>query len=328
MNVLVTGGAGYIGSHVVLNLLDKGYKVSVIDNLSTGHISLIHKNADFIECNINDTSKIESLIKKNNFDAIMHFAGFIQVEESVKFPKKYFINNSENSKILFDTCIKNNLCNIIFSSTAAIYGNSITSSISENSEINPLNPYGLSKLETEKYLISKELDKINYIILRYFNVAGADPQLRSGLISKKSTHLIKIISEAAIGKRNIVTILGKDYNTFDGTAVRDYIHVSDLAEIHVKCLNFLLEKKQSQIFNCGYGKGYSVKQVIDVANKITNNNINFNYGPKRKGDATSLVSDTKKIKQMIDWKPKYNKLDFIIKTSIDWELKLKNEKVL
>ena len=329
MKVLVTGGAGYIGSHVVLNLLDQGYKVSVIDNLSTGHISLIHQKADFIECNINETEKIESLIKKNNFDAIMHFAGYIQVEESIKFPKKYFSNNSKNSQIFFDTCIKNNLFNIIFSSTAAIYGNNNqTNKISENSKINPLNPYGLSKLETEKYLINYNLNKINYIILRYFNVAGADPKLRSGLISKKSTHLIKIASEVATGKRKKITIFGKDYDTFDGTAIRDYIHVSDLANIHIKCLNFLFEKKQSQIFNCGYGKGYSVKQVLDMANIVSVNHINFDYGPRRKGDATSLVSDTSKLKQMIDWKPKYNKLDFIIKTSIDWELKLKNEKFL
>ena len=328
MRVLVTGGAGYIGSHVALNLLDQGYEVSVVDNLSTGNINLIPKKTDFIECNINDTEKMETLIKKKKFDAIMHFAGYIQVEESVKFPKKYFENNTENSKKLFDICIRNNLLDIIFSSTAAIYGNSSKSNIiSEDCKVNPLNPYGESKVKTEEYLIQQNSKKINFIILRYFNVAGADPKLRSGLISKESTHLIKIASEAAIGKRDKVIIFGNDYDTYDGTAIRDYIHVSDLADIHIKSLDFLLKKQQSQIFNCGYGKGYSVKEVLDIVNKVSDHKINIEYGPRRKGDVKMLISNTSKIKQMIDWKPKYNKLDFIVKTSIDWELKLKNEKI-
>jgi UDP-glucose 4-epimerase len=202
---------------------------------------------------------METLIKKKKFDAIMHFAGYIQVEESVKFPKKYFENNTENSKKLFDICIRNNLLDIIFSSTAAIYGNSSKSNIiSEDCKVNPLNPYGESKVKTEEYLIQQNSKKINFIILRYFNVAGADPKLRSGLISKESTHLIKIASEAAIGKRDKVIIFGNDYDTYDGTAIRDYIHVSDLADIHIKSLDFLLKKQQSQIFNCGYGKGYNL----------------------------------------------------------------------
>tara|TARA_B100000029_G_scaffold489313_1_gene546947 strand:- start:858 stop:1844 length:987 start_codon:yes stop_codon:yes gene_type:complete len=325
MHLLVTGGAGYIGSHVANNLLDLGHKVFIIDDLSTGNKKLIPQKANFEQCNISDEKKLENIIKKNNFDAIMHFAGFIKVEESVKFPYKYFTNNFENSKKLFEICIKNNLLNVIFSSTAAVYGNKKEQKfISEKDQINPCNPYGESKLKTEQYLISKK-NELNFIILRYFNVAGADPDLRSGLIAEKPTHLIKIASEAAVGKRSKVIVYGNDYNTYDRTAVRDYIHVSDLSEIHIKSLNYLMEKKESQIFNCGYGKGYSVKEVLDTFNNISSNKIEIEYGSRRKGDAEFLVSDVGKIKKMIKWKPKYNKLDYIIKTSINWEHKLKNE---
>ncbi len=325
MHLLVTGGAGYIGSHVANNLLDLGHKVFIVDDLSTGNKKLIPQKANFEQCNISDEKKLENIIKKNNFDAIMHFAGFIKVEESVKFPDKYFTNNFENSKKLFEICIKNNLLNVIFSSTAAVYGNKKEQKfISEKDQINPCNPYGESKLKTEKYLISKK-NELNFIILRYFNVAGADPDLRSGLIAEKPTHLIKIASEAAVGKRSKVIVYGNDYNTYDRTAVRDYIHVSDLSEIHIKSLNYLMEKKESQIFNCGYGKGYSVKEVLDTFNNISSNKIEIEYGSRRKGDAEFLVSDVGKIKKMIKWKPKYNKLDYIIKTSINWEHKLKNE---
>ena len=328
MKVLVTGGAGYIGSHTVLSLIESGYQVTVIDDLSTGNINLVPNKAEFINCNINELEKIDSIIKKNSFSAIMHFAGFVKVEESINFPDKYFTNNSKNSKQLFNICLKNNLTNIIFSSTAATYGN-VTHKrlISETNPLNPLNPYGESKVRVEKYLLEQKPGDINYIILRYFNVAGSDPQMRSGLISKESTHLIKIASEAAVGKRKGVTLFGNDYDTPDGTAIRDYIHVSDLADIHIKTLEFMIKKKQSEIFNCGYGKGYSVKEVLNVANNICNNKIKIQNGARRPGDAEILVSDVSKLKQMIDWTPKYNKLDFIIKTAINWELKLINEQI-
>ncbi len=198
MKILLTGGAGYIGSHASLALLDQGHKVTIIDNLSTGNSELIPSAASFIKCDIEDVSKVSKLIKKNSFDVLIHFAGFVQVEESVKNPKKYFLNNTENSKILFNTCLQNNLKNIIFSSTAAVYGNPPNDKpIKENILLNPLNPYGESKIQTENYL-QNNLD-FNYIILRYFNVAGADPKMRSGLISKNATHLIKIASEVAVG---------------------------------------------------------------------------------------------------------------------------------
>ena len=325
MNVLLTGGAGYIGSHVALKLIEEGHEVSIVDNLTTGSENLIPKQASFLKCNINNKEKISNLLKNNKFDAIMHFAAFIQVEESVKNPNKYFKNNKDNTINFFETCYENKLINLIFSSTAAVYGNNKTNKpISEKMDLNPLNPYGKSKLDVENYLL-KNSDRFNYIILRYFNVAGADPELRSGLISKKSSHLIKIASEVAIGKRKKITIYGNDYKTFDGTAVRDYIHVSDLADIHINILNFLKKNKVSNIFNCGYGKGYSVKEVIDAANNITNGSIKYEYGKRRLGDSEILISDVSKLNNLINWEPKYNNLNVILKTAIDWEKKI-NEK--
>ena len=326
MNIIVTGGAGYIGSNVALALLDAGYEVTIIDNLITGNERLIPNKAEFIECNVNDIEKIKNLISKKKFTAIMHFAGSVEVEESVRCPEKYFENNTTNSIKLFNLCLQNGLSNIIFSSTSTVYGNPTHNIlVSETDDIKPINPYGKSKARAEHYLQQFDSNKINYIILRYFNVAGADPKMRSGLIKKNPTHLIKIASEAAIGKRDNVQIFGNDYNTPDGTAIRDYIHVSDLANIHIKILEFILEKKQSEIFNCGYGRGYSVKDVLSVTNSLCKNKINVVNSARRPGDVEMIVSDISKLKQMINWLPKYNKLDFIIKTAIDWELKLQNE---
>ena len=321
MNTLLTGGAGYIGSNATLALLDAGHEVTIIDDLSTGNIKLIPPKATFIECNINDVQTINSLLQKKKFDLLMHFAGFVQVEESVRNPKKYFDNNTENSKILFDTCVQNSLTNIIFSSTAAVYCNLLdTSPITETAMLKPLNPYGKSKMQTEKYLQNNR--GFNYIILRYFNVAGADPFMRSGLISKEPTHLIKITSEAAVGKREKVIIFGNDYPTPDGTAIRDYIHVSDLADIHVKAAEHLVTNQQSNILNCGYGRGVSVKDVLEIANAVNNKPIQTEMGSRRAGDAAMLVSNVSKLHQLLDWKPKHSDLSFIIKTAIEWEKKL------
>ena len=322
MNILLTGGAGYIGSHVLLSIAENNHDVTVIDDLSTGNKDLIPKNIKFINTNINNTEEVSHIIKSGNFDLLMHFAGFIKVEESVNNPDKYFKNNTDNAITLFETCYKNNLQNIIFSSTAAAYGNpNNNNSIKESEDLKPLNPYGQSKVNTETYLLDNK-DKFNSIILRYFNVAGADPNLRSGLISDEPTHLIKIISEVAVGKREKILIFGNDYNTADGTAIRDYIHVSDLANIHLEAGKYLLTNKISNVFNCGYGEGYSVLDVINAANKITGNKIKFAYDKRRPGDSEKLISNVEKLHQNINWNPKYNNLDFIIQTAINWEKKI------
>tara|TARA_B100000029_G_scaffold244883_1_gene242033 strand:- start:659 stop:1642 length:984 start_codon:yes stop_codon:yes gene_type:complete len=322
MKILLTGGAGYIGSHVLLSILKDKHDVCIIDDLSTGNKNLIPKNVELLNCNINNEKIISNLLQKEKFDILLHFAGFIKVEESVLNPEKYFKNNTENAIKFFEVCHKNGLKNIIFSSTAAAYGNPINNySIKEDEKLKPLNPYGESKINTENFLI-KNKNKFNSIILRYFNVAGADPDLRSGLISNEPTHLIKILSEVAVGKREKIFIYGNDYNTYDGTAIRDYIHVSDLADIHLEVAKYLLNKKHSNIFNCGYGKGYSVLEVINTANKITNNKIKFEYTKRRVGDAEKLVSNVDKLHKNINWYPKFDNLDFIIQTAINWEKKI------
>ena len=322
MKILLTGGAGYIGSHVLLSIIENKHEVIVIDDLSTGNKNLIPENIKLINTNINNSEKISNLLLEENFDLLLHFAGFIQVEESVQNPDKYFKNNTDNAIELFETCYKHNLQNIIFSSTAAAYGNpSNNESIREDENLNPLNPYGESKVKTEEYLL-KNKDKFNSIILRFFNVAGADPQLRSGLISDKPTHLIKILSEVAVGKREKIFIYGNDYKTKDGTAIRDYIHVSDLADIHLEAANYLFKYKRSNIFNCGYGKGYSVLDVINTANKIYGNKIKFEYIERRPGDSEKLVSNTDKLHRHINWKPKFDDLNLIIQTAVDWEKKI------
>tara|TARA_B100001057_G_scaffold228366_1_gene228633 strand:- start:3241 stop:4221 length:981 start_codon:yes stop_codon:yes gene_type:complete len=319
MKVLLTGGAGYIGSHVILSLLDKGHEVVVIDDLSTGYKKLIPQNVKLYKCNVNNTDKIEKIIKSIKFDLIMHFAGFIKVEESVSNPAKYYENNTDNAIKLFETCCKNNLNNIIFSSTAATYGNPKNSfSITEDQILNPINPYGKSKMKTENYLL-KNKHRLNSIILRYFNVAGSDKKMRSGLISNEATHLIKIISEVAVGKRKKISIFGKDYNTHDGTAIRDFIHISDLADIHIRAAKYLLENEETNIFNCGYGKGYSVLDIIKTANKITNNKIKYDFSQRRNGDPEQLVANVDKIKKHINWQPSNNDLNTIIQSAIDWE---------
>ena len=322
MNILLTGGAGYIGSHAALSLLDDGHKVHIIDNLSTGNEILIPENAKFTNCNINNEEVISKLIQSNNFDMLMHFAGFIQVEESVKYPEKYFENNTNNSIKLFNICKENGLTKIIFSSTAAAYGLvSENKLIDEYTNLNPQNPYAESKIQTEKFLFDNE-NNFQFIILRYFNVAGADKKLRSGQISKKSTHLIKKISEVVVGKRDQIKIFGNNYNTPDGTAIRDYIHVSDLADIHLEVAKYLLKNLDSNLFNCGYGNGFSVLDVVNTTNNIYQNKIIYKFSNRREGDVEKLISDNSKLLKYIKWRPKYNDLKEIINSSIKWEEKI------
>jgi len=322
-NILVTGGAGYIGSHVVNLLIDKGFNVTVIDNLVTGNLKLINKNAQFYEFDIADEKNVNKILIKNHFDIVMHFAGLIRVDESVKEPQRYNEYNYTKAKVFLDNCIKNNLKKIIFSSTASVYGNPKSLKVSENDQLNPLNPYAETKLNFENYLKNQsKTNNIQYVILRYFNVAGADEKLRAGLISKYSTHLIKIASEVAVGKKSELVINGNDYDTPDGTPVRDYIHVSDLADIHLVGAEYLFNNNRSDIFNCGYGKGFSVKEVIETYNKFLEKKIKCKIGPKRPGDSKLVVANPDKFNKIMNWKPKYDDLEYILKTAYEWEKKL------
>ena len=324
LSVLLTGGAGYIGSHVALLLIDKGHSVTIIDSLVTGNKLLVPKKAKFFICDIADKTKVLKIVKQQKFDLVMHFAGLVRVDESIKKPKKYINFNFKKTKIFLNICFKNKINKIIFSSTASVYGNSNKVKVSENYKKNPQNPYALSKLKTEKFIIqqSKKLP-ITYMILRYFNVAGADKKYRSGLISKYSSHLIKIACEVALGKRDELIINGNDYNTKDGTAIRDYIHVSDLAEMHYVCAKKLINNKCSNIFNCGYGKGYSIKKVVGTLNKILGYQINTKIGKRRPGDVEKIIANPQKFNKYFKWKPKYNNLKFIITTALNWEKKMK-----
>ena len=326
MNVLITGGAGYIGSCTANFFLDKGCSVTIIDNLSTGTKNLVPKKAKFYKLSVQNRSVLK-ILKENMFDLVIHFAGFIQVEESVNKPKKYLINNFQNTIKFFEYCKISKLKFVIFSSTAAVYGiprEKLGSNlINENNKINPINPYALSKLKVENFLKKNKFFKS--IILRYFNVAGADPQLRSGQVSKnKTTHLIKNICEKYILNRKI-KIFGNDYPSLDGTAIRDYIHVYDLAELHYLSALYLLKKKTNNLFNCGYGVGFSVLEVINTFNKIVKKKIEFKFTKRRPGDVFLLVADNAKIIKFLKWRPKFQSLKKILSSSLKWELKLKKK---
>ena len=322
-SVLLTGGAGYIGSNVANFLLDKGYKVSIIDNLITGNKNLIPKKSKFFLCDIANQKRVTEIIKGNNFDIVMHFAGLVKVDESIKYPKRYNDFNYNKGKIFLDTCFKNNLKKIIFSSTASVYGNANNKKVKEDNNLKPLNPYAKSKIKLENYLIkNSKVKNFKFIILRYFNVAGADKRLRSGLISKSSTNLIKVLCEVATGKRKRFKINGNNYNTKDGTPIRDFIHVSDLAEIHYLTAKYLIRNNKSKIFNCGYGKGYSILEVLNKMNSISKKKIPIVFGIRRENDIEVSISCSKKFHKHIKWRPKYNNLKYILRTAYEWEKKL------
>ena len=319
-NVLVTGGAGYIGSHVVKLLGEQGYNVVTFDNLSTGFRNAV-LYGEFIEGDLSNHKLLDDTIKNFNIDAVMHFAGSIVVPESVENPIKYYKNNTENSLNLINICVKNNVKNFIFSSTAAVYGVLEQGEAKEDLDLRPINPYGQSKLMTELMLkdTSEAVDNFNYVALRYFNVSGADPDGKIGQAFPGATHLIKVNCEAAVGKREKTYIFGTDYPTEDGTCIRDYIHVSDLAAAHLSALEFLFEKKESQVFNCGYGEGFSVKEVVTAVKQVTKKDFIVEEVGRRAGDPPILVSNAEKIRLNTNWKPQYNDLNFIIKTAFEWE---------
>lgn len=318
--VLVTGGAGYIGSHVVLALRELDYPVVILDDLSTGHKQAIPDDCEFVLGNAGDQALLPKVFKQYNINSVLHFAGSIIVEESVQDPVKYYENNTLVSLRLIESCIKENVENFIFSSTAAVYGDNATVPVTESSLLAPINPYGHSKAMTEQILKdAARASSLTYIALRYFNVAGADPQRRSGQRSKQSTHLIKLACETALGRRDQLTIFGDDYATPDGTCIRDYIHVSDLATAHVRALEYLQSSNESLVLNCGYGQGYSVKQVLAALEEIVASPINIIQGDRRAGDAAELVADNSLLSSILGWQPQYNDLKTIISDALEWE---------
>ncbi|MFN3474563.1 MAG: UDP-glucose 4-epimerase GalE [Blastomonas sp.] len=323
--VLVTGGAGYIGSHAVLALKDSGWKVAVIDNLVTGFRWAVPKDVAFYEGDIADGDLLAKIIAEQKVGAILHFAGSVVVPESVSDPLKYYGNNTVKSRALIESAITAGVKHFIFSSTAATYGTPDSDGpIAETDPQRPINPYGTSKLMTEWMLRDcAAAHDFNYCALRYFNVAGADPQARTGQSTAGATHLIKVAVEAALGKRADVAVFGTDFDTPDGTGVRDYIHVSDLAQAHVLALETLVEQpSRSHMLNCGYGHGYSVLEVLDAVDRVTNRKIERVLSGRRAGDPASLTADNTAIRQTFGWTPQYDDLDTIVGHALAWERKL------
>ena len=326
--VLVTGGAGYIGSHAVLALLDAGWPVVVIDNLVTGFRWAVPDGAIFAEGDIVDEALLARLIAAHGIGAIMHFAGSVVVPESVEDPLKYYSNNTVKSRSLIESAVKGGVKHFIFSSTAATYGIPDRVPVAEGARTEPINPYGWSKLMTERMLKdSAAAYPLNYCALRYFNVAGADPQGRSGQSTKGATHLIKIAVEAATGKRDHVDVYGTDYETDDGTGVRDYIHVSDLAAAHLHALERLIAAPdESLVMNCGYGRGFSVREVAAMVERVSGQKLTIELAPRRPGDMASVIANTAKLSRILNWKPRYADLETIVSTALAWERRIKSEK--
>jgi UDP-glucose 4-epimerase len=321
--VLVTGGAGYIGSHAVYAFLDAGYQPVVIDNLSTGNRAVLPGNVPFIHAELADQATVAQVLRQHRCRAIVHFAGSIIVPESVTNPLKYYKNNSSVSRDLLEVAVAEGLDAFLFSSTAAVYGQPDITPISEDAPCAPINPYGASKLVTEQMLRDvAAAHGFQAGILRYFNVAGADPQGRTGQCTPEATHLIKVAAQAVTGQRPHVALFGTDYPTPDGTCIRDYIHVTDLAEAHVRTLEYLLTRRESVLFNCGYGHGYSVRAVLETVGDVAGQPLNIIATARRAGDPPSLVADNRRIRTTLGWQPRLDHLPTIVKTALDWERKL------
>lgn len=343
-HILVTGGAGYIGSHVVKQLLEETpHSVTIIDNLSTGHSSTIEALYDmlpddekarlaFIEQDLSDFAGVENIFRSNSFDALIHFAASIVVPESVEKPLKYYMNNTVNTTNVIKMCNNYGVGKMIFSSTAAVYGDPSEIPVKETTPLGPINPYGHSKRMSEQVIQDTALANpdFDYVILRYFNVAGADIKNRIGQSFPNATHLIKVAAQTVTGQRDKMYSFGQDYDTPDGTCIRDYIHVDDLASAHLSALDYLEnssgtpnpEPRTPNIFNVGYGHGFSVDEVIQTMKKVSGVDFTVEKGPRRAGDSAVLISDNSKIKSTFGWTPKYDDLELICKTALAWEKKL------
>jgi len=328
MAVLVTGGAGFIGSHMVLALLDAGERVVVLDNLSTGFRWAVPSAATLVVGDVGDQDLVRTVIRKYGVKAIVHFAGSIVVPESVADPLGYYNNNTVKSRALMEAAVATGVKHFIFSSTAAVYGNPVENPVSETATPAPMSPYGWSKLMTEVMLAdAARAHDFRYVALRYFNVAGADPKGRSGQSTPRATHLIKVACETALGQRGHMDVFGTDYPTHDGTCVRDYIHVSDLIRAHVAALDYLRTGGKSDVFNCGYSKGFSVLEVIDAVKRVSGINFDVRLSPRRAGDPAAIVAGSQKIRDALGWEPRNDDLDEIVGHALAWEDQLARFKI-
>jgi len=319
MNILIIGGAGYVGSHKTQLMCNNGYNVFVLDNLSTGHEDAIDSRATFINGDIRDFDLVCKILKENKIEAIIHFAALSLVGESVNKPLEYYDNNTYGMQVLLKAMVETGVDKIIFSSTAATYGDHKVMPITEDYLTNPTNPYGETKLAMEKMIKwTSEAHGIKYVSLRYFNVAGASLDSSLGERHNPETHLIPIVLEEVLGKREFLSIFGDDYDTPDGTCIRDYIHVLDLVSAHELALKYLVDGKESDIFNLGYGHGFSVKEIVDATEKVVNKKINTKIVPRRAGDPASLVASNDKVKKTLGWEPKYDDINVIISSAYDF----------
>jgi UDP-glucose 4-epimerase len=320
MSILVTGGAGYIGSHMVLALLDAGESVVVVDNLSTGFRWAVAEAATLVIGDVADQALIEEVIERHKVEAIIHFAGSIVVPDSMVDPLGYYMNNTVKSRSLIETAVVKGVKHFIFSSTAAVYGMPAVNPVSEDAPLNPISPYGASKLMTEWMLRdAAQAHEMSYMALRYFNVAGADPKGRTGQSTLRATHLIKVACQTALGVRHHMEVYGRDYDTPDGTCLRDYIHVSDLAHAHLQGLSHLRAGGNSGIFNCGYGHGTSVLEVIAAVERAAGHKIEVHEASRRPGDPAALVASADRIRQLLNWYPSHDNLDEIVSSALAWE---------
>jgi UDP-glucose 4-epimerase len=326
MTVLVTGGAGYIGSHMVLELLDAGERVVVLDDLSTGFRWAVPGEATFVTGDSGDQALVTRLIDEHGIESILHFAAKIVVPESVTDPLAYYLNNTVKSRALIEAAVKRGVKNFIFSSTASVYGNADASLLDEGLTPAPINPYGRSKLMTEWMLEdAARAHGLSYVVLRYFNVAGADPNGRSGQSTPTATHLIKVAAQVALGQRSHLDVFGTDYQTTDGTCIRDYVQVNDLATAHLAALNHLRQGGESTVMNCGYGHGASVLEVVDVVKRVSGVNFEVRLAGRREGDPAALVAKVDRIRGL-GWVPKYDDLETIVDQALRWEHKLADRK--